>query len=108
MPLEQHLQESRAVSTPLEVPKCSHCNAQGLSHGVQDSGSPVLASGGAGLWLWAGCLYSHHFNKEMIKRRWGGGKENPKTSVLLQIREDSFACKECVNHGGLGDVRNPA
>lgn len=75
---------------------------------VWNSGSPVLASGVAGLWLWAGWLYSHHFNKEMIKRGWGGGKENPKTSVLLQIREDSFACKECVNHSGLGDVHNPA
>lgn len=75
---------------------------------AQDSQSPVLASGVAGLWLWAGWLYSHHFNKEMIKRGWGRGKENPKTSVLLQIREDSFACKECVNHAGLGDVHNPA
>lgn len=34
MALEQHLQESRAGSTPLEVPKNSHCNAKGLSHGV--------------------------------------------------------------------------
>lgn len=34
MALEQHLQESRAGSTPLEVPKNSHCNAKGLSRGV--------------------------------------------------------------------------
>lgn len=103
------MQDSRAGSTPLEAPSTVTAMTRG-SPVVQDSGSPVLASGVAGLWLWlwAGWLYSQHFNKEMIKRGWGGGKENSKTSVLLQIREDSFACKECVNHAGLGDVHNPA
>lgn len=42
MPLAQHLQESRAGSTPLEVPKYSHCNGKGLSCGT---GQPVSSPG---------------------------------------------------------------
>lgn len=75
--------------------------------GLQVSGPSRGLLGVGGLSLRAGQLPSHRFNKEIIKRGQEGG-EKPQTSVLLQIREDSLACMECVNHAGLGDVHNPA
>lgn len=109
MPLEQPVRGSGAGSTPLDTHRHGHRGDEVLTRnvGLQVSGPSRGLLGLGGLSLGAGQLHSHHFNKEIIKRGQEGG-EKPQTSVLLQIREDSFACMECVNHAGLGDVHNPA
>lgn len=81
MPLEQHLRESRAGSAPPDARKHGHRSDKALSRnaGQRVSGPCGGRLGVAGLLLRARWLYSHHFNKEMIKRGWGGGGEkNPK------------------------------
>lgn len=93
MPPEQHLQESRAGSAPPDARKHGHRSDKALSRnaGQRVSGPSGGRLGVAGLLLQARWLYSHHFNKEMIKRGWGEGGRKTQ-NICFTSNQGRFLC----------------
>lgn len=93
MPPEQHLRESGAGSAPPDTSKHGHRNGKACSQnaGQRVSGPGRGLLGVAGLLLWAGWLYSLHFNTEIIKRG-RGGRERKTQNICFTSNQGRFLC----------------